>query len=202
MTEAEGAQTHLETERLLLRRFTPADADLLVALDGDPEVMRYLSGGSPTPREEIERTALPRFLRSNERTDDLGYWAVIEQASGAFLGRIYLRPIADARPDELDLGYRLNRLAWGKGYATEASRALICKGFADPRVQRIVASAIASNIASRRVMEKVGLTLVRTSRVTWPDRFGGVEQIKVDYALERADWERQAAASQSEPALP
>lgn len=186
-------QTHLETERLILRRFTPDDVDLLVELDSDPEVTRYLNGGSPTPREVIEREALPRFLRFNERANGVGYWAVIEKASAAFLGRVFLRIMDNDHPEVLDLGYRLRRAAWGQGYATEASRALIRCAFVDPGIQRITAGALADNIASRRVMEKAGLTLVRTRRTSWPDLFGGLEQEVVQYALERSDWERQNA---------
>jgi RimJ/RimL family protein N-acetyltransferase len=193
MTEAEGAQTSLETERLILRRFTPDDLELLVELDSDPEVTRYLNGGSPTPREVVERDALPRFLRSNERAHGVGQWATVEKASGDFLGRVFLRIMDSDHPEVLDLGYRLHRAAWGQGYATEAARALIRAAFADPSIQRITAGAIADNIASRRVMEKAGLTLVRSFRASRPGHFGGLEQEIVAYALDRADWERQNA---------
>jgi RimJ/RimL family protein N-acetyltransferase len=71
---------------------------------------------------------------------------------------------------------------------------LIRKGFTEFGVRRVVASAAAANVASRRVMEKSGLTLVRTYRITFPDLFDGVEQEDVEYALTRADWERQEAA--------
>ena len=77
----------LETERLVLRRFTEADVDNLVELDGDPEVMRYLTGGGTTPRAEIERDILPRFLGYYERHDGFGFWAALERASGDFLNR-------------------------------------------------------------------------------------------------------------------
>ena len=187
----------LETARLALRRFTAEDADALAALHGDPEVMRHLNGGVPEAREAVVGATMPRILANYEQHEEYGLWAAIEKASGAFLGWFHLRP-ADA-PDQgaLDLGYRLHRPAWGKGYATEASLALIRKGFADPGVRRITASAVAGNRASRRVMEKVGLTLARTSRVTWPDRFGGGEQEIVRYALERDDWERLFPQSSS-----
>jgi RimJ/RimL family protein N-acetyltransferase len=186
-------QIHLETERLLLRRFTADDADALVALHGDPEVMRYLSGGVPEPRELVVGATLPRILGYYDQYAEFGLWAAIERASGAFLGWFHLRPKDDANPDTVDLGYRLHRTAWGRGYATEASRALVRKGFANPAIRRITASAIGGNIASRRVMEKVGLTLVRTYRASRPDRFNGVEQEIVEYALDRADWEHLEA---------
>ncbi len=75
-------EVFLETERLVLRRFTAADVDLLVDLDGDPAVMRYLTGGRATPREEIRDDLLPAFLRYYERYAGYGFWAAIEMCSG------------------------------------------------------------------------------------------------------------------------
>jgi RimJ/RimL family protein N-acetyltransferase len=121
----------LETERLVLRRFTGADLDLLVELDGDPEVMRYITGGRPTSREELRDEVLPAFLRYYQRSPGHGFWAAVEKATGQFLGWFHLRPPEGASPDEPELGYRLRRSAWGKGYATEGSRALIRMAFTD-----------------------------------------------------------------------
>jgi RimJ/RimL family protein N-acetyltransferase len=191
----------LETERLLLRRFTMADADTLFDLDSDPEVMRYLNGGTPTPRDLIESEILPRFLSYYERYIGFGYWAAIEKSTGEFLGWFSFRPSEEGSPDEVALGYRLRKAAWGKGYATEASRALIRKGFTELGVQRVVAETYGENIASRRVMEKSGLTLARTYRIPSTDLSGGETYIvtstdlfdgdDVEYALEKADWARQ-----------
>jgi len=121
---------YLETERLMLRRFTEADAGNLFDLNGDPAVMRFLNGGRPIPRDVIERETLPRILRSYERGDGYGTWAAIERSTGDFLGWISLQPREGAAPGAVALGYRLRRSAWGKGYATEGARALIRKGFA------------------------------------------------------------------------
>ena len=77
-------EVFLETERLVLRRFTEADVDQLYDLDGDPEVMRFLTGGIPTPRDVIEHDVLPRFLRYYALGDRYGYWAAIEKATGNF----------------------------------------------------------------------------------------------------------------------
>ncbi len=198
-------QVFLETERVALRRFTEADVDHLVDLDGDPDVMRYLTGGTPTPRDVIERDILPAFLRYYERGDRYGFWAAIEKATGDFLGWFHFRPPEGADPDEAELGYRLRKAAWGKGYGTEVSRALIRKGFTELGVRRVVASTYQDNIASRRVMEKAGLMLVRTYRPTPADlaAYGIIHDASqelwegddVEYALEKADWERQEAAS-------
>ncbi len=202
-------QVFLETDRLALRRLTAGDVDHLVELDSDPAVMRFLSGGAPTPRDVIEHEILPRFLRSYERYDGYGVWAAIEKSTGVFLGWFSFRPPAGGGPDEAALGYRLRQSAWGKGYATEGVRALIRKGFTELGVQRVSATTYQDNLASRRVMEKAGLTLVRTYRVTPAElaaagTFHVTSQTTsedlwdgddVEYALRKADWEQQEAAT-------
>jgi RimJ/RimL family protein N-acetyltransferase len=184
-------QVFLETPRLILRRLTMADVDNLVSLDADPDVMHFVTGGIPTPRDEIEHEDLPAFLEYYEHYQGYGFWAAIEKPAGKFLGWFHFRPCEDGSPDEAELGYRLRKSAWGKGYATEGSRALIRKGFTEFGVQRVVAEAMAVNLASRRVMEKAGLTLVRTFHQSWPYQIEGDEFGVVEYALTRADWEQR-----------
>ena len=181
-------QIFLETERLVLRRVTADDVDNLVELDGDPEVMHFINGGRPTPREEIASDVLPAFLGYYERFAGYGFWAVEEKATGQFVGWFHFRPAKDARSGEVELGYRLRRSAWGQGYATEGSRALIEKGFAELDVHRVVAFTMVVNVASRRVMEKAGLRYVRTFHQPWPDHIEGEEQGDVEYALTRSEW--------------
>lgn len=195
-------RVYLETARLTLRRLTEADVDNLFALDSDPAVMRFLSGGAPTPREVIAREILPRFLGYYERYAGMyGVWAAIEKASGDFVGWFSFHPQDDGTPGEAALGYRLRRSAWGKGYATEGARALIRKGFTELGAARVIAATYQDNLASRRVMEKAGLTLARTFRFTPADlaatgTFHAASQEiwdgdDVEYALSKADWERQ-----------
>jgi RimJ/RimL family protein N-acetyltransferase len=183
----------LETERLVLRRFTEDDVDHLVELDGDPQVMHFINGGRPTPRAEIETDVLPAFLGYYERFAGYGFWAAVEKSSGLFVGWFHFRPAKEAPPDEVELGYRLRRSAWGRGYATEGSRALIDKGFAELGVERVVAYTMVVNVASRRVMEKAGLRFVRTFHQPWPDYIEGEEKGDVEYALLRSEWVQQSA---------
>lgn len=178
----------MRTERLLLRRFTPSDVDNLVALDGDPAVMRYLTGGRGTPREEVERDVLPGYLAYDRPDPGYGFFAMIERASGRFVGWLHLRPDEGAPPDEPELGYRLRADAWGRGYATEASLAVLRHGFTELGARRVVAETMAVNSASRRVMEKCGLRYVRTFFQDWPDRIEGDEQGDVEYAVDREVW--------------
>jgi RimJ/RimL family protein N-acetyltransferase len=196
-------QIFLETERLLLRRFTANDVDNLFALDSDPEVMRFLTGGIPTPREVIQNKILPAFLRSYEPTDSFGVWAALEKKSLDFVGWFSFRPEDAANPTNVSLGYRLCQAVWGQGYATEGARALIRKGFTELDVQRVFATTYQDNLASRRVMVKAGLKLARTYRLTSEDlaaigtfTFDATSQEvwdgdEVEYALLKAEWEQQ-----------
>ena len=178
-----------ETQRLVLRRFTMADVDNLVRLDADPDVMHFITGGVPTAREEIEKEILPAFLAYYERFEGYGFWAAIEKPTGQFLGWFHFRPREGASRDEAELGYRLRRSAWGKGYATEGSRALIDKGFGEIGVRRVFATTMVVNVASRRVMEKAGLRFVRVFHQPWPDHIEGEEEGDVEYALLKSEWQ-------------
>ena len=179
---------YLETDRLVLRRFTPDDVDDLTALDSDPAVMRYINGGRPTTRDEMRDDYLPWWLAYYERGDRWGFWAAIEKATGAFLGWFHLRPNEGDPDDEPELGYRLVRSSWGKGYATEGSVALVRKAFEELGARRVYASTMVVNGASSRVMEKAGLRFVRVFHADWPDRIEGEEHGDVEYAVTRDEW--------------
>jgi len=184
-------QVFLETDHLVLRQFTGDDVDNLVELDSDPDVMHFITGGRPTSRREIESDVLPMYLEYHERSAGYGFWAAIEKSSGRFVGWFHFRPTPAVDANEVELGYRLLKSVWGKGYATEGSRALIDKGFAELGVQRVVAFTMVVHVASRRVMEKAGLRLVRTFHQPWPDYIEGEEEGDVEYALLRSEWEEQ-----------
>ncbi len=183
---------YLETERLALRHFTDSDADDLVDLDSDPEVMRYLTG-RPTPREEILTEVLPWFLNFHLRFQGFGFFAAIERATGDFLGWFHFRARSDDPPDRVELGYRLRRAAWGRGYATEGSLALIRKGFTELGVRQVYAQTMAVNTRSRRVMEKAGLRHVRTFHPEWDEPLPGTEHGEVEYAIDRHEWQINGA---------
>jgi RimJ/RimL family protein N-acetyltransferase len=184
----------LETERLLLRRFTPDDLDLIVDLDSDPEVMRYISGGVATPRDEIEFDILPAWLSYYERYSGFGFWAAHEKTSGEFIGWFHFRPPPGHADDDVELGYRLKKAAWNKGYATEGSRALIERGFSELGVQRVFAHTMVVNYASQRVMEKAGLRFIEIVHREWPMYVQGDELGETLYALTRE--QREAASEQ------
>jgi len=181
----------LETERMILRRATPRDAHLLYELDSDPEVMRFISRGVPTPLERIERELLPRWLRYYEEHAHLGVWPAHEKAGGGFLGWFHLRPDAYV-PEEKEVGYRLRREAWGQGYATEGTRALVLNAFTQWGIAKVSARTLGRNLASRRVMEKAGLSFEHAflyeERLLpgWPEE----ERRAVKYSLSREAFRR------------
>jgi len=190
----EQAVILLESARLRLRRFTAADLDCLVELDSDPEVMRWISYGVPTPRERYEREILPRWFAQYEATPLLGYWAAETRDDGRFVGWFHLRP--DRIDDgEQELGYRLRRAAWGLGLATEGSLALLEHGFRRVGAGRISARTLAGNHASQRVMQKCGLRYERD--FVYPeDVIAGRserERAAVKYSLARDAWLRRQA---------
>lgn len=163
-----GMKIFLETERLILRQFTEDDADNLFELNSDPDVVRFTPDvGQPTEYKVIQTQILPRFFSYYKKYDGYGVWAVIEKSSQEFIGWFLFRPAmhasyfdpALANPMDIELGYRLRKVAWGKGYATEGSKALIFKGFSELGTQLVIAVALAENVASIRVMKKAGLKL-------------------------------------------
>ncbi|MGI8993208.1 MAG: GNAT family N-acetyltransferase [Nocardioidaceae bacterium] len=184
-------QIFVETERLVLRRFSAADEDHLVDLDSDPEVMRFLTGGKPTPRHVIRDEILPELLGEYQRGDGCGRWAAIEKATAEFVGWFALRVPPRGTNAEVELGYRLRRSVWGHGYGAEGSAAVIAKGFRDLGVQRVYAETMAVNTASRRVLGKAGLRYVRTFHLSWPEPIPGVEHGEVEYARDKATWQAQ-----------
>ena len=196
-----GASASLETDRLFLRPFTADDVDNLVALDSDAAVMRFINGGRPTPREEVAGKVLPRFLWYQEQPHGYGFWAVEEKATGAFIGWFHLRPDPDGGdPAEPELGYRLIRETWGRGFATEGSRALIARAFTELGARRVWAATMVLNVSSRRVMEKAGMRQVRTFWGEWPEKIPGDEHGDVEYAITREEWEAADSKSASRAA--
>ncbi|MFC2079506.1 GNAT family N-acetyltransferase [Candidatus Bipolaricaulota bacterium] len=186
-------EIYLETERIVLRRLTVEDADNLLALDSDPEIMRFLTGGVPHDRAFILETALPHYLGFYHRFDVFGFWAAIEKASTSFIGWFHLKPSKE-NPEETELGYRLMRAFWGNGFATEGSLALINKAFRELGVTKVVATTMSLNTRSRRVMEKTGLQFEK--EFIYPgDPFPGWRSedcLEVKYALTKQQWESTA----------
>ncbi len=187
---------YLETERMLLRRFTADDLALIIALDSDPGVKRYIDDDAPVDHDELVEM-LDWWMGYYERTVGYGFWAAIEKDTGEFLGWFHLRPDEGDGPLEPELGYRLHRAAWGRGLGTEGSLALVDHAFAVLGAEEVHASTMAVNIGSWRVMEKAGMRLVRRFRLDWPVYVPGEEEGDVQYAITREEWEKARAANGS-----
>jgi RimJ/RimL family protein N-acetyltransferase len=175
-----------ETARLSLSLVREEDRENLIALERDPEVMRFLNGGRATPDDGAEGGA--GFL--TPRGGENGVWAAVERRSGAFVGWFSLRRVHEGVGE---LGYRLRRDAWGRGLASEGASALVAKGFADVGLDRIVATTMAVNRASRRVLEKTGLIHMRTVYPRWHDPLPGSEFGEAEYEITRDEWEAKAS---------
>jgi [ribosomal protein S5]-alanine N-acetyltransferase len=143
----------LTTERLSLRRFTPGDEALLLALNSDAEVMRYLGG--PLDAEQNYQMLHGRILRYYDEHPGFGVWATLKKHSGRCVGFHLLNHVQGET--DLQVGYRLFRRDWGQGYASEMTRALLRYGFVDRGLSVITANAHLDNHASQRVLLKCGL---------------------------------------------
>lgn len=146
----------LETRRMYFREFQETEAQLLFELDSDPEVMRFISKGRPTPMARIQNEIIPKFLNFYRQSPPQGFWAAHLWDDGNFIGWFHLRP-GTVFPAEMEVGYRLKRNIWGRGLATEGARALLEKAFNEWGYEKVYAHTMADNLASRRVMEKAGL---------------------------------------------
>lgn len=153
----------LETERLILRPWGDRDLEDFVRLYGDAEVMRCVTR-RPVPRELVTYLLHTPFVRRWEEKG-FGSYAVIEKETGAWLGHAGLAPVEALEPAELshglnalEIGFELHKVAWGRGLATEAVRAIIGFGFEILKLDRIIGAAMPENQPSHHVMEKCGLT--------------------------------------------
>lgn len=187
MTAMFRGETYLTTPRIVLRRFTTDDALDLYELDGDPEVMRYISR-TRTPLAHIRDVVLPGIIRRYEEFPGFGMWAAHDRETGEFIGWFELSVRTSSERRRPELGYRLARTVWGRGLATEGSTALIEKAFRDLDVDAVFAQTMAVNAASRRVMEKVGMCHVRTFHLEFDDPLPGTEQGEVEYEITRDEW--------------
>lgn len=147
----------LESPRLVFRRFTEADAKLIMELHSDPLVLQFLHEPLVTTEEEareiIKKIIIPQYKLN------LGRWALHTRDNNRFIGWCGLK--YNARTDETDLGYRLSNEAWGKGYATEAAEYTLQYGFDTLQLKKIIAHAHVQNTASINVLEKLGMKYTR-----------------------------------------
>ena len=145
----------LTTERLLLRAWRPEDRTPFAALNADPEVMLHF----PSLLSRRESDALADRIEDHFEREGWGLWAMEERSTGAFLGFTGLaRPVFDAPfMPAVEIGWRLARATWGKGYASEASRASATFAFDVIALDEIISMAVVANARSIAVMERLGM---------------------------------------------
>lgn len=151
----------LETERMLLREILPTDDTAMFELDSDKDVHKYL-GNQPFTKIEESREII-RFIRQQYEDNGIGRWAMINKETNEFMGWTGLKlmkELTNYHINYYDLGYRLIKRFWGKGYATESAKAIIQHGFNELKLNDIFAMADVNNAGSYRVLEKSGLKFV------------------------------------------
>lgn len=164
----------LETNRLILKTPELSDLDNLFALRSDPEVMKYIGKrGATQTREEVKKfldLAIPY-----QEKHGFGFCSVFEKENGEFVGQAGLFHLGfDDKQPEIEVGYRLHKKFWGKGYATELAKALIYWGFQHLSVTHLVGVAYPENLSSRRVLEKAGMDFTRN------EEYYGIEVCRYD----------------------
>lgn len=176
-----GNDRTLITQRLVATPCQPQDREHFTRLERDHEVMRFLNGGAVD--DETASNEDTPFLRPRGIERDV--WTLRRRAGGGFVGWISLIP---GDEDSAELGYRLCRSAWGQGFATEMSRVVVDWGFAHAGYARITAQTMAVNRGSRRVLEKIGMRLLRTEFVAYANPIAGSEQGEAFYEMSHDAW--------------
>lgn len=186
--ERDKMQPTLLTNRLELVPLSDHHFELELELDSDPEVLRYLYDRART-RAEVRESHEEKISVAKD-APGFGFW--IGYSEGIFVGWWVLRPPHGPHqrevPGEADLGYRLLRRHWRRGFASEGARELLRYGFEDLDLSRIFAQTMAVNDGSRAVMASIGMAHVRTFIAEFDDPLPGTDQGEVEYAISREQW--------------
>lgn len=173
-SRARVPDTGLITPRLRLRRLRPSDEPRLLRLETDPEVMRYIGsrGGAP---EAVARRVRERIAADHGA---YGWWVIEGRSDGTFHGIALLLSVPGG--SDVELGYRLARPSWGRGFATEAAGAVLEHAFGALGLARVIAVTAPENLASRAVLARLGFA------DEGPDRYQGVAVCR--YGFSAGDW--------------
>jgi RimJ/RimL family protein N-acetyltransferase len=154
----------VETERLRLVPWSDIYSDKFAALCSDPKAMRFISRGRPLPPVAIDQ--ILERTRTMWEEHGFGPWAALEKPNGHWVGRLGLNLLKDwPGPDKWEVGYELVPAVWGRGYATEGARRAIRYAWDETPLSRVISVTVPDHAASRRVMEKSGMTF--QAEVAW-----------------------------------
>jgi RimJ/RimL family protein N-acetyltransferase len=179
----------LRTERLLLRQWRDDDLEPFAALNGDSETMRFFV----SPQSRAESDALAESARGRIEAVGWGLWAVEVSGGASFIGFVGLaRPSFEAHfTPAVEVGWRVAREHWGRGYATEAARAAVAYGFEQLALDEIVSFTSPINEPSWRVMERLGMSHDPADDFEHPRvPVGHPLRLHVLYRLSRTVWEK------------
>lgn len=189
------SRTVLTTQRIRLEPMTSEHLPLLVELDSDAEVLRYILGRARSAQEAHDFWA-PICADGDADAVGLGWWVGWTSSSDSFLGWWDLSPArpVPAVPTSAEAGWRLARQHWRQGYASEGALALLEHGFTTVGLDEIWAETMAVNEPSRRVMSRIGMRHVRTDQRSWDHPLPGSDKGEVVYSVTREDWVTRTAA--------
>lgn len=174
-----GMAIHIETPRLLIRSFTGTDGEQWVNLVNDPDVNRFTPDDEPSTLESFRGVLEQR--RASEREQGFAMWVVERRQGGEFLGQYGFYLSEGTRP-EIEIAYHYLPAAWGRGYGTEAARAVLSYAFGSLGLAEVIALVIPANVGSWRVAEKVGMRLLSEDATYY-----GIPNLR-KYALDGSTW--------------
>ena len=169
----------ITTARLILRGFSEEDVEPLHRILGEEGVLRFFPNTDPPSQDRVQRLILGQLKHWEER--GYGWWAIEPRSQSELIGWSGLQFLPET--EEIEVAYLLDKAFWGQGFATEAARASIQYGFEDLSLESIVGIVHPENIASQRVIEKLGMTF--TTRT----QYFGMDCYR--YAIERSSWSKK-----------
>ena len=174
----------LETERLLLRKITPADEADVFAYGSDPEVSKYMPWEPHQSLEDTRAYLATVFERYRQHTP--GPWGIVHKGDAKLIGTCAYHDW-QRNDRRAEIGYVLSRSYWGQGYMAEATRAIIAFGFREMNLNRVQAMCDVPNIGSARVMEKIGMRFEGVLREYFFEK-GRYIDLKL-YSILRSEWQ-------------
>ncbi len=155
-------EVRIETDRLILRSFNEDDVQGIFELDSDPEVHRYLGNKPITTMDQAK--SIVAYILSQYDQYGMGRLAIVNKATNEFVGWSGIKYETEVRKNMpyYDIGYRLKRKFWGQGIASEAAHASIDYGFNTQKLKEIYGGADIDNIASNKILQKIGLQWIET----------------------------------------